>query len=184
MESQPRLHFRPASEDDFAQCLALDHSYETERIWQLSVSEKADARQISFQVVRLPQKKQVPYPYAGDALVQRWCACEWFWVAEENGRLQAYITAAIEKLTAAAWIYDMVVAPAYRRQGYGSHMLALAAAWAKEQQAQQLLAAVATKNDPAMNFFRHNGFNFCGYNEASYRIKDISLFFSGKVSSQ
>ncbi len=189
MESHPPLTFRPASEDDFEGCLAIDHSFETDRVWQMSVSEGTAAKQIQFQMVKLPQKKLVVYPYAAGRLVQRWCASEWFLVGEANAnveagrssRLQAYITAATEKITATAWIFDMVVAPDYRRQGYGSHMLALAGEWARQQNAQQLITAVATQNHPAMNFVQRHGFNFCGYNEAAYQSREISLFFSLKL---
>ena len=176
--NEQMIRFRPASEDDFEGCLAIDHSYRIRQVWQLHVTEQGNAKQVRFQAVKLPQETAVSYPYAGEELVQRWCACEWFMVGEENGRLQAYITAAVEKLTPTAWIYDMVVAPEYRHQGHGSDMLALAANWARRQKAQQLMVALPMKNDPAMNFFRQSGFSFCGYNETSYRTKDISLFFS------
>lgn len=172
------LYFRPASVDDFEECLTIDHSYETRQIWQLNVMERDRTKQIRLQTVKLPQETAVSYPYAGKELVQRWCACEWFMVGETNGRLHAYITAAMEKLTPTAWIFDMVVAPGYRKQRYGSHMVALAEDWARRQRAQQLIVAISTKNDPAMSFFRKSGFSFCGYNETSYRTKDISLFFS------
>jgi ribosomal protein S18 acetylase RimI-like enzyme len=139
--------------------------------------------------VKLPQETAVSYPYAAEELVQRWCACEWFWVGEVNdsaehgqsSRIQAYITAATEKLTPTAWIYDIAVAPEYRHQGYGSYMITLASNWARQQKAQQLMLALPMKNDPAMCFLRKGGFSFCGYNETSYKTKDISLFFSVKL---
>jgi GNAT superfamily N-acetyltransferase len=180
MSYQPLL-FRAASVDDFEGCLAVDHSFQTRRVWQLNVTERDDVRQVRFQTVKLPKETAVSYPYSGEELVQRWCACDWFIVGEGNGRLQAYITTGIEKLTPTAWIYDMAVAPEYRHQGHGSHMLASAADWARQQKAQQLMIALPMKNDPAMTFFRKSGFSFCGYNETTYRTKDISLFFSVKL---
>lgn len=179
--SQQSLHFRSATVDDFEGCISIDHSHLTRHVWQLSVSENDHAKQIRFQLVKLPQETAVSYPYEGDELMLRWCACDWFLVGEENGRLQAYITAAKEKLTPTAWIYDMVVAPEYRRQGYGSRMIASAINWARTNQAKQLMVALSMKNDPAMKFFLKSGFTFCGYNETSYRMRDISLFFSIKV---
>jgi GNAT superfamily N-acetyltransferase len=182
------LSFRPASVDDFEGCLAIDHSYNTRQVWQLSVTDRDDVKQVRFQTVKLPKETAVSYPYAGEALMQRWCACDWFMVGaentiepEQNGRLQAYMTAAVEKLTPTAWIYDMAVAPQFRRQGYGSHLIAAAANWARQKQAKQLMVALPMKNDPAMKFFRESGFNYCGYNETTYRTKDISLFFSVKL---
>lgn len=175
------LHFRPASEDDFTGCLAIDHSYQIRRVWQLSVTEQDTAKQVRFQTLKLPKETAVSYPYNNEELVQRWCASDWFLVGEHKGSLQAYITAGVEKLTPTAWIYDMVVAPDYRHQGYGSHMITAAATWANQQKAQQLMVALPMKNDPAMTFFRKSGFSFCGYNETTYRTKDISLFFSVKL---
>ncbi|MBE2223111.1 MAG: GNAT family N-acetyltransferase [Anaerolineae bacterium] len=175
------FRFRPASVDDFEGCLAIDHSYQTRQVWQLHVTELDNVKQVRFQTVKLPKETAVSYPYADEALVQRWCASEWFMVGECKGSLQAYITAAVEKLTPTAWIYDMVVAPEYRHQGHGSDLVALAANWARQQKAQQLMVALPMKNDPAMRFFRKSGFTFCGYNETSYRTKDISLFFSVKL---
>ena len=180
-EESRMLRFRPASEDDFEGCLAIDHSYHTRRVWQLSVTEQDQTKQVRFQTVKLPQETAVPYPYSKEELMQRWCVSEWFMVGESNGRLQAYITVAVEKLTPSAWIYDMVVAPEIRQQGYGSQMLAAASTWARQQKAQQLMVALPMKNDPAMTFFRRNGYNFCGYNETSYRTRDISLFWGMKL---
>ncbi len=182
MESTHRaLRFRPASIDDFEACLVIDHRYKTRQVWQLNVTERSNTKQVRFQTVTLPRETAVLYPYDGEELAQRWCASEWFMVGEDNDRLQAYITGAMEKLTPTAWIYDMVVDVSFRRFGYGTHMVDLAANWARQQNAQQLMVAISTKNDPAMSFFRKNGFNFCGYNETAYRTKDISLLFSMKL---
>lgn len=175
------LRFRPASVDDFEGCLAIDHSYQTRRVWQLNLTERDNVRQVRFQTVKLPKETAVSSPYADEELVQRWCACDWFMVGESNDGIQAYITAATEKLTPTAWIYDMAVAPQYRRQGIGSQLLALATDWARQQKAEQLMIALSMKNDPAMRFLRKSGFGFCGYNETTYRTKDISLFFSVKL---
>jgi GNAT superfamily N-acetyltransferase len=176
------LHFRPATIDDFEACLDIDHSYKTSRVWQLAVSERGEMKQARFQAVKLPRETAVPYPHAPEELVRRWLACEWFLVGEEDGRILAYITAATEKLTPTAWIYDTAVAPEQRRQGIGSDLLAAAARWAKEQEAAHLMVALPMKNDPAMAFLRKGGFNFCGYNEAAYQTGGIALYFSRKLS--
>jgi GNAT superfamily N-acetyltransferase len=176
------LHFRPATIDDFEECLALDHSYKTKRVWQLAISERGEMKQARFQAVKLPRETAVPYPHAPEELVRRWLACEWFLVGEENGRIHAYITTATEKLTPAAWIYDMAVAPKQRRNGTGGDLLAAASQWAREQKAAHLMVALPMKNDPAMTFLHRAGFNFCGYNEAAYQTGGIALYFSKKLS--
>ncbi len=41
-----------------------------------------------------------------------------------------------------------------------------------------MMAAVQSKNYPAINFLQRNGFTFCGYNERYYRNQDIAVYFA------
>lgn len=172
------LIFRPASVDDFAQCLAIDHSYQTHRIWQMSVNQQAEAIGVRFQTLKLPKAATIPYPFDREELPKRWWEAHWFLVGEQQERIQAYVTVTIETLRPVAWINDLAVAPTFRRQGHGSQLIAAAARWVKEENGRHLMIALPMKNDPAMTFLRQNGFSFCGYNEAHLKQQDINLYFS------
>jgi len=175
------LTYRPAAVEDFAQCLAIDHSYQTQRIWQMFVNQQADSIGIRFQTLRLPKTTTIPYPHSAETLPKRWWEAHWFLVGEQQEKIQAYVTVTVETLRPVAWINDLVVAPPLRRQGHGSQLLAAAGQWAREESARYLMVALPTKNDPAITFLRKNGFSFCGYNEAHYQQQDIDLYFNTKL---
>ncbi|MCA9875358.1 MAG: GNAT family N-acetyltransferase [Anaerolineales bacterium] len=178
---QPELTYRSAAIADFDQCLAIDHSYETQRIWQMTINQKPEAIGVRFQPLRLPQTTTIAYPYDREELPKRWWEAHWFLVGEQQSKIEAYATSVLEALRPVAWVQDLAVAPALRRRGYGSELLSAAAQWAKQEEARFLMVAVPMKNDPAMIFLRKNGFTFCGYNEAQYKQRDIDLYFSMKL---
>jgi len=175
------LTYRPAAVADFDQCLAIDHSYQTQRIWQMAINQSAEAIGVRFQTLRLPKSTTIPYPYNTEELPKRWWEAHWFLVGEYQEKIQAYVTATLETLRPVVWINDLVVAPPLRRQGNGSQLVAAAAQWARQENGRFLMAALPTKNDPAISFLRKNGFSFCGYNEAQYQQRDIDLYFSAKL---
>lgn len=175
------LTYRPAAVEDFDQCLAIDHSYETQRIWQMVINQKPEAIGVRFQTLKLPGTTTIPYPYDQAELPKRWWEAHWFLVGEHQTKIQAYVTATLEALRPVAWINDLVVAPHARRLGHGSHLLAAAGQWARQENAHFIMTALPMKNDPAITFLRKNGFSFCGYNEAHYKRQDIDLYFGAKL---
>ncbi|MBK8989120.1 MAG: GNAT family N-acetyltransferase [Chloroflexi bacterium] len=181
-----QLSFRPAAVEDFVACLAIDHSYQTNRIWQMVVSQPPANQPIEtigvrFQTLRLPKTTTIPYPHDQEELPKRWWRADWFLVGEQQEQIHAYATATLEALRPAAWISDLAVAPSQRRQGHGSQLIAAAVHWARQENIRHLLAALPMKNDPAMTFLRKNGFFFCGYNEAHFKQHDIELYFCLKL---
>lgn len=175
------LTYRPATLEDFDHCLAIDHSYETNRVWQMTLNQQPELVAARFQAVRLPKVTTIPYPYTAEELSKRWWEVHWFLVGETGDTIQAYVTATAETVRPVVWIGDLVVATAVRRNGHGAYLLAQAAGWARQEGADFLLAALPAKNDPAMQFLQRNGFSFCGYNEAQFDRRDIALYFSLKL---
>ena len=49
---------RDGLESDVDTCLALDHSYQTERVWQMSMRSDLDQYEISFKTERLPRLRK------------------------------------------------------------------------------------------------------------------------------
>lgn len=147
----------------------------------MRLTQQDEAIRLNFQALRLPQSATIPYPYDAEELRKRWWEAHWFLVGEQSGQVKAYVTATLETLRPVAWIGDMAVVPRLRRQGYGTDLLAAAAAWAREEGSRYLLTAVPMKNDPAMQFLRRNGFTFCGFNETPVAKRDIDLYFSLKL---
>lgn len=169
------LQFRPAEMSDFEACLQLDHSSQTSRLWQMEFTQQDGNKIAKFQAVRLPRPQEINYAFSLEEQVKRWYVADYFWVAEAEDRVCGYVTVTLDKMETVGWLSDVVVAPLWRRKGYGSYLVAMANRWASEQGAQRMLTAVSTKNYPAVEFFQKNGFVFCGYNERLHP-GDIMVF--------
>lgn len=159
------LHIRPGELADFHACLALSHTNQTGRIWQMDFGKQPGVLTARFQTVRLPKLLEVVYPYTADELVNRWYAADYFQVAEQGEQLVGYLTLMLDTMEAVAWLGDMAIDPVWRRKGYGSQFLVLAKQWAKQEGARRFIGTASTKNYPATLFYEKNGLVFCGYNE-------------------
>lgn len=54
---------------DLAACLALDGSYETDFVWQVTQQSEDNQVATRFRTIRLPRTMRVPYPSWGEALL-------------------------------------------------------------------------------------------------------------------
>lgn len=87
-------------------------------------------------------------------------------VAEREGQIAGFVCVWLERepesyltsLANYAYISDLVVLPAYRRQGLGSALLAQAEAFAKEQGAPALRINVLARNEGAWALYGEAGF--------------------------
>lgn len=169
------LQFRPAEMSDFEACLQLDHSSQTSRLWQMEFAQQDGNKIVRFQAVRLPRPQEISYTFSPQEQVKRWYVADYFLVAEAEDGVCGYVTVTLDKMETVGWLSDVVVAPLWRRKGYGSYLVTMANRWASEQGVQRMLTAVSTKNYPAVEFFQKNGFVFCGYNERLHP-GDIMVF--------
>jgi ribosomal protein S18 acetylase RimI-like enzyme len=171
------MNIRPAELADVNACLALDHSFLTDHVWQMRVHEADLNVNVTFQTVRLPRLMQVQYPRPLEQLVEDWQRDEGFWVAEADGQVRGYIDVTTQPWQQTAWVANLAVAPEYRRRGIGTALMHQARPWVKDRGAQAILAEAITKNYPALSFYRKLGFEFCGFNDHYYPNQDIALFF-------
>ena len=172
---------RSARQDDLEKCHAIDHSYQTSYVWQMTCSESDRLTNIRFQVVRLPLPLHVDYPHSPQQLLERWSQTDFFLVTEQGGDIGAYLTLIIGKNEPTAWVHDTAVLPQQRREGQGSCLLAAAMRLARQHKMKRLLVTLPMKNHPAISFYQKNGFAFCGYNEFFYESGDIALYFNTKL---
>lgn len=171
------MHIYRADLHDLATCLALDGSYETDAVWQVTLQTDEGERIARFRTATLPRTVRVPYPSWGEALLVHQERGDLILVATEASEVRGYIDQEPQPDQSLAWIHHLVVAPAYRRQGIGTALLMRALQHARQTGLSQVMTIVQSKNVPAMRFLERNGFKFCGYNERFYRNQDIGIYF-------
>lgn len=179
------MTIRAATPDDLSACHALDLSYETDYVWQIDVrGDESGAIAISLRTARLPRLMRVAYPRMAGLLS---AALQWdrsfgaFLVAEKAGALRGYLLLRFEPERSAAWIAELGVDAAFRRQKIGTALLNAARAQAKMHGLRYLSVETQTKNYPAICFCQKNGLVFCGYNDLYFANGDVALFFGQTV---
>lgn len=175
------MHIRNAHPSDLEACLNLDHSVVTDHAWRMEEREHEGGITITFQPVRLPRQVRLPYPRQGDDLVAGWEGCDLFLVASDGGRVCGYATVRAFPGHGLAWVQDLVVDGAWRRQGGGSSLLREVIAWSEERGLSRLALEVQTRNYPGVCFCRALGLSFCGYHDQHWRTQDIALLFGSNL---
>ena len=175
------MRVRPAEPRDLEACGALNHSYTTDRVWQMEAREVNDALTVTFRVARLPREMRVNYPRQGEDLLAGWRRCDGFLVAEEDGRappqICGYVALTAQVEHGIAWVGDLVVDRPWRLRGIGTALLRAAAHWGHDHDLVRLVIEVQTKNYPAIRFCQSRGLTFCGFNDHYWPSQDIALFF-------
>lgn len=173
---------RIAKLSDIATCGGLDASYTSDYTWQISQERSGaySSGELSLDIrpVRLPRARSVIPPDSTDELEAEWNRTDLFIVAEEE-EVIAYLCCNIA--AEGAWIRRLVVDKPFRRAGVGGTLLESAREWGRENDIACLLAAVPTKNHPAIALFRSQGYNICGFNERHFPNRDIALYLAHDI---
>lgn len=174
---------RDGLESDFSMCLALDHHYETDYVWQMSVMEDRDNRQIIFSSQHLPRTLETVCPSSKDRLTFALNDHQCFLVAaaRDHHEILGYLTMRSDSGHRLANIQDLVISRPYRRKGIATKLVVIAHQWAKERALIHLVIETQTQNFPSIQFCQHLGFTFAGYNDQYFLNQDIALFFSQSV---
>ncbi|MBS1616998.1 MAG: GNAT family N-acetyltransferase [Bacteroidetes bacterium] len=86
-------------------------------------------------------------------------------VAEDEGKIAGYVISHVSQtpevfvLRRKMYVQDMVIEPAYRRQGVARKLMDVVLAFAKEQQVEKIDLLVAVQNEGANKFWREMGFH-------------------------
>jgi GNAT superfamily N-acetyltransferase len=174
------LVIRDGLEADIAPCLALDHTYTTEYVWQVQF-EHSDPQyhQAMFKTERLPRTLEATYP-ADERRLRLALATQHCFLAavdRDADSVLGYLVMSSIPARKVALIQDLVVDRSVRRRNIGGKLLTIARRWAREQHLERLIAEVQTRNYPAIQFCQTGGLVFCGYNERYFDNQDIAVFF-------
>lgn len=168
---------------DIDACLALDHTFESDYVWQMMMQTIQEGHQVTFRKERLPRpsigQHQVDDVRLHLALPKENC----FLVAigKDEPIVLGYLTMRPDPIHKLALIQDVVVGNNFRGVGIGSRLVSIAREWARKQGAKQLMVEVPTINYSAIQFFQNRGLAFCGFNDQYFRNRDISVFFGQAI---
>ena len=174
------LLFRDGIHSDLPACLQIDHSYETEYVWQMRLQTEGDQQQITFQRERLPRRLEAVWPVSERRLQLALPPEHCFLIVEdrETGAIIGYLTMRHDPVYHVGRLQDVVIAPPHRRQKIGMRLLNIARKWADQQQITILTAELQTQNFPGILFCQAVGLAFCGFNDHYFPNQDIAVFFS------
>ena len=178
-----QLVIRDGIEIDIAHCLALDSDYQSDYVWQMTVREAAKDIQISCHEQRLPRPLDARHTpsQARLALAIRRRHC--FIVLQEtaSSHILGYLSMRVDESCQLAYLQDIVVDKACRRQSLGARLIHVAQLWARENQLHQIIFEIPTTNYPCILFAKAQGFVFCGFNDHHFPDREIALFFGMSI---
>jgi len=177
VEAPAAIRIRSALPSDLEACATLDHSTNTDYVWQMEHSDLDGTLNVAFRTARLPRTMRLRYPRSGAALQLSWDIDACFLVAERDLEIVGYVNMHERRAYGTGWVTDLVVDPNWRRRGVGTSLFNGAWAWARERELARVIVETTTKNYPAIRFLQKAGLAFCGYNDLYYPNHDIALFF-------
>ncbi len=179
----PEIEIRPASAADISELIKLDHTFNTDHVWQMEFQQNRGQGQIqiNFRKVRLPRMVRSDYPRPARSLAEIWTQLSGLLVATLESRPIGYASIVQDRVTSASWVTDLVVDRPFRRKGVGSALLLAAADWAATKENRDLVMEMQPKNGPAIEMALKLGFEFCGYNDFHYPVNETGVFFRKSV---
>jgi len=172
------MEIRHAVSTDIAALMAMDHSYQTDHVWQMALSPSPTETTIAFREVRLPRLMRVDYPRDPGRLADEWTNSSEILIATSEQTALGYLI--IESGTApeTGWVTDLVTDAPHRREGVASRLVASARQWCRVQGLSRLTLEMQSKNYPSLRLARKLGFLLSGYHDRYYPDEEIALFFT------
>lgn len=177
----PEVQIRTAVASDLSALMAIDHSCQTEYVWQMEVHHEEGQMGAIFREIRLPRTITVLYPRQVKGLSEAWNRRFGVLVAVIGKQAVGYARTTDSILPHTAWLLDVVVSPRFRRQGIASTLVLAAQSWGVDRKNHRAMLEMPSKNNPAVHLAQKLGYEFCGYNDQYYETQDIALFFGRSI---
>ena len=177
----PEVQIRPAISTDLSPLMVIDHSCQTDYVWQMDMQHEEGKLGAVFREIRLPRSVSVSYPRSVSWLSENWNHRSGILVAVIEEQTVGYVRSNDLILPHTAWLIDLVVAPRYRRTGIASALVLAAQSWAVQRNDNRILLEMPSKNNPAIRLAQKLGYEFCGYNDQYYERQEIALFFGRSI---
>jgi GNAT superfamily N-acetyltransferase len=182
------MQLRPAQLADMDLLYGLDHSYQTDHVWQLSNKAGNDEYSAILRLAKLPRPITAPFQHDATALRRTLHRADFVWVMEGEAatalgerNLLGYLSMTLLPWQNTAWVTSLAVRPDARRKGVATRLLQAANDQARSEGMHSLTADVATKNYPATRLCQTRGMRFTGFSENFYSAHDIALLFASRI---
>jgi ribosomal protein S18 acetylase RimI-like enzyme len=162
---------------DLARLSALDHTIDTDYVWQLDLHRESGQVEVTLREVRLPRTVRLEHPRTAQELPDTWHLRPML-SAMKGMEAVAYVRFTDEVVPHAVWITDIVVGKPLRGKGLARKLIGAAEAWGLQRDLRKAIIEVQSKNAPAIRMVQKLGFEFCGYNDQYYATRDVALFFA------
>jgi ribosomal protein S18 acetylase RimI-like enzyme len=174
------IEIRTTVSTDLTRLSALDHTIDTDYVWQLDLHRDAVQVQVALREVRLPRSVRLEHPRPAADLSDTWHLRPML-SAMSGQEAIAYIRFSDVIVPHAVWITDVVVGKPFRGQGLARKLIGTAEAWGLQRGLRRAIFEVQSKNAPAIHMAQKLGFEFCGYNDQYYASRDVALFFARTI---
>ena len=174
------IEIRNTVSTDLARLAALDHTIDTNYVWQLDLHRDVGQVQVSLREVRLPRTIRLDHPRTAAELPDTWHLRPML-SAMNDLEAVGYVRMSDVMVPHAVWITDVVVGKPMRGQGLARKLIGAAEAWGLQRGMRKAIIEVQSKNAPAMRMIQKLGFEFCGYNDQYYASRDVALFFGRSI---
>lgn len=174
------IEIRSTVSTDLARLSALDHTIDTDYVWQLDLHRDAGQVEVSLREVRLPRTIRLEHPRPAKELPDTWHLRPML-SAMLGLEAVAYVRFTDVFVPHAVWITDVVVGKPMRGKGLARKLLGAAEAWGLQRGLRRAIVEVQSKNAPAIRMVQKLGFEFCGYNDQYYSTRDVAFFFARSI---
>ncbi len=173
---------RLGTASDWAACLAMDVSYETDHVWQLQTSVQADVPMVGFARVRLPRTITLRDPLWGGSADPPQPEQGSLIVGEAGGDVDGFALVVPDAARAVDTLWMLAVRHHARRRGLGVRLARAAVEAARAGGRRALCATVQSRNFPAIRTLQAAGFALTGYDEQYYPSNDVGLRFAHRLA--
>jgi ribosomal protein S18 acetylase RimI-like enzyme len=174
------IEIRTTVSTDLARLSALDHTIDTDYVWQLDLRRETGQVEVMLREVRIPRTIRLDHPRPATELPDTWHLRPML-SAMVGMEAVAYVRFTDVIVPHAVWITDVVVGKPMRGKGLARKLISSAEAWGLQRGLRKAIIEVQSKNAPAVRMVQKMGFEFCGYNDQYYPRRDVAIFFARTI---
>lgn len=174
----PEIEIRPAVSQDISILAEIEHSIQSNYVWQMDRVINEGEINVHFREIRLPRAVRIEYPRPSHFLLDQWKLRAQVLVAAIGIAPVGYIALSDQQAPATAWVTDLAVRQEMRRKGIATALVLASQEWAIQRGLHRMILEMQSKNHAAIRLALKLGFEFGGYSDHYYSNQDIALFFA------